>query len=198
MKIASYVCEKLVLKMNCFICFINTLFWEAESITIENIIKPGTCNGPMLCSLSVGQYCDTKNRFSLGICIGNYKVGPLAFVDDIADANSRLTLKQSHANALQFSSNKILAINRKSPIENIHVKATTIEKVNEFKYLGDWINSKGNNEASLSKRFDDTVEVISSILPTCKEVRFGMFKTDVKLKLYESMLLPSLLFDAQT
>ena len=152
----------------------------------------------MLCSLSVGQYCDTKNRFSLGICTGNYKVGPLAFVDDIADANSRLTLKQSYANALQFSSNKILAINRKTTIENIHIRATPTEKVNEFKYLGDWINSKGNNEALLSKRFDDAVEVISSILPTCKEVCFGMFEIDVKLKLYESMLLSFLLFDAQT
>ena len=182
---------------------INTPFGNTESVTIENI-KQSTSNGPILCSLSARQYCDTKNSFSSDICIGNYKVGPFAFVDDIADPNSRYKLKQSHANALQFANQKIefsitkckvLAINYKCPIENIHIGATPIEQINTCKHLGDWINSKVNYEALVSNRVNDAVRVVSSILSICKEVCFGMLEIDVKLKLYEPMFLSSLLFN---
>lgn len=74
LKTASHVCGKLLLKMNCFMFFllnksslikVNTPFGNTESFTFENIIKQGsTYNGPILCRLSSGQYCDTKNSFS--------------------------------------------------------------------------------------------------------------------------------------
>ena len=71
------------------------------------------------------------------ICIGNYKVGPLVFIDDIVEPNSRHTLKQSHVNELQFASKKrfefsiakckVLAINYKYSIENTNIEATLME-----------------------------------------------------------------------
>ena len=44
------------------------------------------------------------------ICIANYKVGPLVFIDDIVEPNSRHTLKQFHANALQLQAKKDLSL----------------------------------------------------------------------------------------
>lgn len=71
-------------------------------------LKHGTCNGLIiLSSLSVG---DTKNSLSFGTCIRNYKVGPLALVDDIAYPKRRYMLKQSHANTAQFASKKKIRV----------------------------------------------------------------------------------------
>ena len=60
---------------------------KAEPFTVNEVVKQGTCSGPTLCSISTGQYC--KKEFSpfSGIYVGNVKLGPLAFVDDIADMN---------------------------------------------------------------------------------------------------------------
>ena len=82
----------------------------------------------------------TRKSLSSGICIGNYKVRPLVFVDDIVEPNGIHMLKQSHANALQFASKirlefsttkcKVPALNHKYPIENIHNEATPTEEIN--------------------------------------------------------------------
>ena len=55
----------------------------------KDIVKQGTCKGPILCSTSTGQYCTDKYTCSKtsGVFIGTQKVKPAALVDDLIDPN---------------------------------------------------------------------------------------------------------------
>ena len=60
-----------------------TPYSPTEEFSVKDIVKQGTCNGPILCSTSTGQYCTDKYSKSSGVFIGTQKVKPAAFVDDL-------------------------------------------------------------------------------------------------------------------
>lgn len=68
-KVAFWYFRKQVLMMSYFISFnkyakitIFTFFVNTGDIQTENIVKQGRCNGPVLCSLSNGDFC--KEEFN--------------------------------------------------------------------------------------------------------------------------------------
>ena len=50
---------------------------------VDDIVNQGTNPlGPILCSISTGEYCKTERFF-----IGDTKIGPLGYVDNLASIN---------------------------------------------------------------------------------------------------------------
>ena len=128
---------------------VRTPFGETEEFRVKNLVKQGTCLGPILCGISTGQYCTERYSTNSGIYIGSVKINPLAFVDDIADPNrSKLDNIRGNENAmffekvkrLTFSVDKCKSLNintRKEEIPTLNINGSTVENAKEFKYLGD-------------------------------------------------------------
>ena len=84
-------------------------YGPTEKFSVKNIVKQGTCNRPILCSTSTGQYCTNKYSKSSGVFIGTQKVKPVTFVDDLIDPNRTLSdIIQSNENAKHFEKIKRL------------------------------------------------------------------------------------------
>ena len=125
----------------------------------DDIVKQGTTLGPILCSISTGKYCETERFF-----IGDTKIGPLGYVDDLLSISRTETdVLKSHESAIHFQLKKrlqlsktrykMLKINSKKPnITTITINDNPIEHKSEFKYLGDVINSNANNKSLISQR----------------------------------------------
>ena len=59
-----------------------TPFGETRMFGVDDIVKQGTTLGPILCSISTGEYCGTERFF-----IGDTTIGLLGYVDDLASIN---------------------------------------------------------------------------------------------------------------
>ena len=100
-----------------------------------------------------------------------------------------------------FNSRKcnVLHINSKSNSQiPLTINGNTIEYVNSFKYLGDELNIKGNNDNLILSRIKNVHVKMIGINAICKQVCLCQHEVSVLLKLYESIFLSSLLFNCQT
>ena len=139
---------------------VRTPFGQTEEFKVKNLVKQGTCLGPTLYGISTGQYCTEKYSTNSVIYVGSVKINSLAFVDDIADPNrSKLDSICGNGNAmflekvkrlgLTFSVDKCKSLNinaRKEEMPTLEINGSTVENAKEFKYLGDYLNEKGNND----------------------------------------------------
>ena len=89
-----------ILRSSSFVAFKDELLYQFYLLNKSLLIKINTLFGKINSVLvivlyhtviSVRQYCDA-NSFSSSICINNYKVRLLVFLDGIADSNSRRML----------------------------------------------------------------------------------------------------------
>ena len=105
-----------------------------------------------------------------------------------------------HSKRLTFNNNKCKAmkINFKSDNIPLTVNGDEIEYVNKYKYLGDVINSKGNNDDLIASRINQATYKLISIFAISKEISLGKYEIEVLLKLYQSIFLSTILFNCQT
>ena len=186
-----------------------TPYDPTEEFYVMDLVKQGTCNGPILCSLSTGEYCKTKQTPNSGVFIGTVRISSLAFVDDLTDPNSkRSDILNAHefvkhfekAERLDFSVSKCktLCVNPKEKSEQLEINDVPLEQVEYFKYLGDHIYTKGNNDDLIENPIIVSRQKLVSIQAMCKEIALGNYKIQILLQLYESILLSSLLFNCQS
>ena len=97
-----------------------TPFEETKMFEVDDIVKQRTTSGPILC-ISTGEYCETEIFF-----IGDTKIGPLGYVDDLASINqTENDVLRSHESEIHFQLQKrlklsetkckMLTINSKKP-----------------------------------------------------------------------------------
>ena len=88
-----------------------TPYGQTEEFSVKDIVKQGTCNGPILCSTSTGQYCTDKYSKFSGVFVGTQKVKPATFVDDLIDPNRTVSdIIESNENAKHFEKIKRLTL----------------------------------------------------------------------------------------
>ena len=162
-----------------------TPYSPTEEFSLKDIVKQGTCNGPILCSTSTGQDCTDKYGKSSGVFIGTQKVKPAAFVDDLIDPNRTVSdIIESNENAKHFEKIKRLTFKaykckslyinyRKEQCIELDISGETAENVDVVKYLGDIFNSKGNNNDSIESRVKTGKQKVGVIQAFCKEIALG-------------------------
>ena len=98
-----------------------------------------------------------------GVFVGTVRIRPLGFVDDFTDPNrktSDILKAREHAKhfekakRLDFSVSKCktLCVNPKEKTEQPKINDVPLEQVEDFRYLGDHINTKGNNDDLIENR----------------------------------------------
>ena len=136
-------------------------------VKANEIVRHGTIIGPELCCINTDKSNDIGRK-----CITNLgpniKVEMLTYVDDINYAKSNLVhIKKTVANlrcmgkCKGFTFNKeknkteLMIRNKKRNKDysdvKLEVKCGEILKRNEYKYLGEWYNEKGNHSTSIKK-----------------------------------------------
>ena len=73
---------------------------------VDDIVKNGTTLEPILSGISTGEYCETEIFF-----IGDTKIGPLGFVDDLASINqTENDILRSHKSTIHFQNKNRLQL----------------------------------------------------------------------------------------
>ena len=81
---------------------------------------------------------------------------------------------------------------------NLEVNSTTIKRVEHVKYLGDFINSLGNNFDLIKSGVDRSYGSVTELIAMCKEAYFGSKQIEIMLLLYRSVYLPRLIYNCES
>ena len=146
---------------------IKTQVGEVGPVKVNEVVRQGTILGPKLCGINTDKVNKIGNKCITSIG-SRINIETQIFVDDIENASSNVKqLKRAVLNlrsmetikGYTFNNKKdktaVLIINKKINERyglNLNVKLGKIECTNEYKYLGEWYNEKGDHSTSLRKK----------------------------------------------
>ncbi|MEL6606459.1 MAG: reverse transcriptase domain-containing protein, partial [Cyanobacteria bacterium J06614_10] len=213
-KVAGWEEAELVYKINEIgKAIIETPVGLTKEIEIAGKVKQGTILGPKLCSI-VTDKVNTIGRKNITL-IRNIEIESLIYVDDIMFPSSRkdgiekaidnchslellkkfkFNTKPEKSGVLSYGKGK-----RKESNEiQAKVKNGIIQPVQNYKYLGEWYSEEGNHKLSLSKKREKTEFMIQEILKYGDNNKVGKMALEVRLKIYETVVVPTLFANVET
>ena len=188
---------------------VKTATGTTRRTTINEVVMQGTVWGSLMCTSSM----DKLGKLSYKAPQNLYKykdvpIPPLGMVDDIIcvtsveqTANMNKTINTFiEKKKLKLSETKCFRIH----IGKGHTNCPDL-KVHDFqmndserkKYLGDVIDQNGKIQATIENRKQRGQGAIAEIVALLDEIPFGKHRTEVAMRLRESMLLNRMLFNSE-
>ena len=185
---------------------VKTPYGKTQQSVLTDIVEQGTVLGPILCSTSTAEYCDSN----IGVAVLDAVVSSLVWVDDTLDLSvSARNAEKSHERALFFGRKKKIPYSKtkcKSMVINgkksdlppqLFIEGTKVEIVQLIEYLGDVINSKGDFSDLVKDRIKRGVSAMVRIEALVQETGLGVHTVSVHLLLYQALFLSCMLFNSQ-
>lgn len=176
---------------------------RGDEINIERGVRQGDPLSPKLFIAvleNIFQKLDWKNR---GVYINGHYLNHLRFADDIVviaetakDLEEMMTSLDCESSKIGLEMNagktKIITNNRERPIA---IKGNNIEYVSEYIYLGKQISFKtSSNEEEVTRRINATWKKFWAL----REILKGKYNLHMKRTIFDTCLLPCLLYGCQT
>lgn len=173
------------------------------------IVKQGTVTGPILCCIVTDKVNDIGEPVIVNYAY-NINTKMMIFVDDVNAAGGADDIRKGIRNCNQMEKkkkvtyglkkSKYMVINTgrdKEEIISEEVKEGKIEKIDEYKHLGLWINEKGNMLLTIQKNTEKLAGKISQIKNIASRYNTGKEFIRVRMKMYEACVVPSLLYNLE-
>ena len=181
-----------------------TLNGKSQCIELQKGIRQGDSLSPKLFTAVLQLVFLKLNWENKGIKIKDKRISHLRYADDIVLFSKSLRQIQEMLNQLNKESKKVglkiniektkIMLNQHSTPINIHKEGSTIEKVEQFNYLGHRLELNGSMEGEMKRRiqlswsaFNKLSEVFKSKLPLC-----------LKRKTFNQCILPVLTYACET
>ena len=160
-------CHTIYLMNEEAIAEIDTPFGKTENIKLADIVRQGTIYGPKICNITT----DKINKIAekpITIYGPNLMIESLIYMDDVVGVGNKTTIERIVRNMREMEVQKKFTFNvdkskymivppsckytkSKNVDVKLEVKKGMINKVNEYKYLGTWLNHKLDYSSQLEK-----------------------------------------------
>ena len=180
---------------------------------LEEIVRQGTVYGPQICISSmdkiniIGKNITTFYGPKLPIKAG-------VFMDDVSGSGGAAVANNVVYNCrLLEEKKKMIFNNKKGKTEYViipggkkdeeiqtvteQVKKGYINRADEHKMLGTWVDESGCYTINIQKRKLHLPYMISSVRQRAHPRKVGMYATDARLKLAEAVIIPSILHNVE-
>ena len=190
--------------------FIKTPVGETKPIIANEIVKQGTIYGPKLCCVSTDKINTLEEECITYLSPDLYTKG-LVFVDDMAMAGSREAIEKFGKNIKSMEEKKkftisvkksnymIITNNENKTMEEVHIEVEKgiIQQTKEYKYLGNWINSKGNMDRHLEESEGKIKGMVAEVKRTGNKNKVGVLDLQIQLLLFEKTIMSTILFNLE-
>ena len=183
---------------------ISAPFGETREIGIEEVVKQGTIYGPIMCCATtakvntIGEKVTHKYR--------NIEIGMPVYMDDISAVGEAEEIRKGIRNCRKMEEQKkfeyglkktkIMTIRTgKEAVEKIEVTLSQgkVQEVEKYKYLGITMNKEGNLQEHIREMEKKAVRISNEINAIGARRQVGTEEVRVKLKLFETCLMPAIL-----
>lgn len=188
---------------------VETPVGTTKEINATEIVKQGTVFGPILCCCSTAKVNRMKKR-PVTIITPTMEIEPLVYVDDIGAAGSKEMIEATGLNLREMEKkkrftfsedkSKIMTIKTgktESEKPNIKLKKGEIKEAEEYKYLGNWICSKGTLERQIKEIAGRIKGIIKEIKTLGQEEKVGKYSTEAQLLMYEKTAIPVITYNME-
>ena len=183
---------------------------ETSNINVKNVVKQGTIYGPRICN-KVVERVNNINERAITHYSPNIELQSLQYVDDITGLGSKQTvetivrnvrtleIKKKATVKLSKSGYMIITTSKNQKVEEIkgELRNGRLERRSEYKYLGTWLNEKGNCDLNIRKKIEQTQYVIKKVESMASSHQVGNLATSMKIELYKTVVLPTLLYNME-
>ena len=180
-----------------------------NEILVKEIVKQGSVFGTKLCCASTGKINEDNNNITV-LYPGVY-IQTLTFVDDIFRPGSSDAIKKTMQKCANLEDDKLWEFSSKKTnwmcqkycrteeVEDIevHIKQGKIKKTEEYEYLGNWVNEKGNIERQLEKMEGKAQDAIRICNDMCSQAKIGGMEFPAKKLVYETVAVRMVYFNIE-
>ena len=185
---------------------------QSQEFNSEQGLRQGSVLSPILFNIVMDQVMKESRERSKKLFIGytnmqRVGISECAFADDLAIfANSQKALQQNLDiwNSVLKSKNmktnteksKVMVIAHDDLSTQVHIDGHTVEQVNEFKYLGCVLDSKGKHEIEVNERINAAAKLYHALNKSFiskKEV-----SSQTKIKVFKTIFRPVLLWGSES
>ena len=177
-----------------------------KSIKVKDTVKQGTTTGPLICCSSTVRVNDINEK--VGIRYGNHlEIGMPVFVDDVCAIGCANDIRIGIRNCAAMEEIKkftygiektkyMVVDTGKEKEEKIEerIEAGIVEKTKVYKYMGVMLNEKGDLKDHLIYKKNKMIGITASIKQIGSDSQVGTEWLKVQLQLYETCLVPSLIY----
>ena len=184
---------------------VDTPVGKTSSITVEEVVKQGTTFGPIMCCTSTSRVNEIQEAVKYQY--GKVDIGMPDFIDSIAAVGTADNIMKEIQNCRRMEieekmlyglkKTKYMVINTGKEAEEVievRVKEGIVQETDSYKYLGMVINKLGSlkdHVLELNRKYERINREINAI---GAKHQVGKEEIRVKLKLYETCLMPALLY----
>ena len=186
---------------------VETPCGTTEKATVGEIVKQGTILGPTLCCVSTDQIIgESQER-----CIGKEYMAILIFVDDVMSAGNpndarraiRNFKEMEHMKKFTYGLKKTKYLVMKTGKEeeeeiDEEVNMGKVSRTKEYKYVGFHLNEEGNCLYHIEKKDQQIQGQITALKSIANYFNLGPLFVQIRLELYNSCIIPSLLYGLET
>ena len=179
-----------------------------EKVEIGEIAKQGTVLGPTLCCVETDQI--NKIGEDQERLLGTQKVAILIFVDDVMSAGTAEDARKAIRNMAEMEvikkftyglkkTNYMVVDTARGDAEKIkeEVKSGLVKEAKEYKYVGFWVNKQGNCHLQIDNKKKKMKGEVVALKSVANYHNVGETFVNVRLQLYDSSIIPSLLHNME-
>ena len=187
---------------------VETPLGRTERAKVGEVVKQGTVLGPQLCCVETDQI--NKLGENQEHMVGEQMVGILVFVDDVMAAGTAEVIRKAIRNFRTMETQKkftyglkktnyMIIKTGKENDEEIQevVKQGRVKQVNEYNYVGLWLNEAGNCSLQIEKKKQNIKGKISALKSLASYENVGPMFVKVRLELYELCIVPAVLYNLE-
>ena len=197
---------QMVYKMNAgTVIEVETPSGMTEKLNVGEVVKQGTVLGPTLCCVSTDQINNVGENQDRSV--GRELIGILVFVDDVMSAGNAEDIKKAIRNCREMEhlkkttyglkKTKYMVMKTGREEEEIieeNVKEGTVQKTNQYEYLGFFLDENANCTYHIKKKGENVKGQIVALKSIASYCNVGAMFISVRLQLYELCTIHSLLY----
>ena len=179
-----------------------------EKVEIGEIAKQSTVLGPTFCCVETDQI--NKIGEDQERLLGTQRVAILIFVDDVMSAGTAEDARKAIRNMAEMEvikkftyglkkTNYMVVDTGRGDAEEIkeEVKSGIVRETKEYKYVGFWVNKQGNCHLQIDNKKKKMKGEVVALKSVANYHNVGETFVNVRLQLYDSSILPSLLHNME-
>ena len=180
-----------------------------NEIAVKEIVKQGSVFGTKLCCSSTGKINQDDDNATL--LYPNLYIKAITFVDDILRAGSSGEIRKTMEKCASLEEEKLWEFSTKKSnwmcqkysrteeVEDmeVYIKQGKIGRTEEYEYLGNWVNEKGNIDRQLVKMEKKAQDVIRICNNMCSQAKIGGMEFSAKSLVYGALAVLTVFYNIE-
>lgn len=190
---------------------VTTPYGKTNELEMKRVVKQGTVYGPQLCCVNTDQV-NKMGESNVTVVAPGVEIKSIVYVDDIVAGGNAESVEAAGRNLDRMERQKGYTFNigeaktqymiincgrRKEREPEIRLSKGKVTRTEEYKFLGNWINSRGTVERQLEEIERRTDGMMIELRKITRDYELGNCTSEARVLLYQKTVVPSITYNLE-